>query len=60
MIDIPLRNSLYSGIYPERKVPRLSKTDQFTAAAGGLFAQWLRPRTNSFKWIIEILHKFKA
>ena len=56
MIDIPLRNSLYSGIYPERKVPRLSKTDQFTAAAGGLFAQWLRPRTNSFKWIIDAVN----
>ena len=56
MIDIPLRNSLYSGIYPERKVPRLSKTDQFTAAAGGLFAQWLRPRTNRFKWIIDAVN----
>jgi preprotein translocase subunit SecA len=53
MFDIPIKNSLYSGIYPERKVPRLSKTDQFTAAAGGLFAQWLRPRANRFKWIID-------
>jgi preprotein translocase subunit SecA len=56
MFDIPIKNSLYRGIYPERKVPRLSKTDQFTADAGGLFAQWLRPRSNRFKWIIDAVN----
>jgi len=56
MFDIPLKNSLYNRIYPERKELRLSKPDQFAAAAGGLLAQWLRPRANRFKWIIEAVN----
>jgi preprotein translocase subunit SecA len=56
MFNIPLKNNLYSGIYPERKIPRLSKTDQLAATAGGLFAQWLHPRAKSFKWIIDAVN----
>jgi len=56
MIDIPLNNSLYNRIYPERKEPRLSKPDQFAAAVGGRLTQWMRPRANRFKWIIEAVN----
>jgi preprotein translocase subunit SecA len=56
MLNISLNNSLYSDIYPERKEPRLSKTDQFAANAGGLLAEWLRPRAGSLKWIIKAVN----
>jgi preprotein translocase subunit SecA len=56
MLDIPLKNNLYNRIYPERKEPRLSKPDQVAAAAGGLLAQWLRPRANRFNWIVAAVN----
>ena len=45
-----------NGIYPERDAPRISKSDRLAAAIGGIFAPWLRPRAESFSWIIDAVH----
>jgi preprotein translocase subunit SecA len=44
-------------IYPEREEPRLKKGDRFSAAVGGIFAPWLRPRAGRFKWIVNAVHR---
>jgi preprotein translocase subunit SecA len=51
---------LAAGIYPERKEPRLSKVDRFAASMGGIFAPWVRPRSDRFRWIIEAVRSHAA
>jgi len=40
-------------LYPEREEPKLGKAERFAATVGGLFAPWLRPKAERFRWIID-------
>jgi preprotein translocase subunit SecA len=51
---------LATGLYPEREEPRLGKVDRFAATMGGVFAPWVRPRADRFRWIIEAVHSHAA
>ncbi|HDR17039.1 MAG TPA: prepilin peptidase, partial [Desulfobacteraceae bacterium] len=42
-----------TGLYPEREEERLGKMERFAANVGGLFAPWIRPGPERFRWIIE-------
>jgi preprotein translocase subunit SecA len=49
--SVTVRPIVAGGVYPEREEPRLKAADRFGAAAGGIFAPWLRPRPQGFAWI---------
>ena len=49
-----------TGLYPEREEPRLGKVDRFVANVGGLFAPWVRPRSERFDWIVAAVHSYAA
>jgi preprotein translocase subunit SecA len=41
------------GLYPEREETSLGKMDRFAAGVGGLFAPWIRPGPERFRWIVK-------
>jgi preprotein translocase subunit SecA len=43
-------------IYPEREEPKLGKVERFAATVGGLFAPWLRPKPERFRWILSAVN----
>ena len=56
MYSVAAQSSVTGRLYPEREEPRLGKMDRFAATVGGLFAPWVRPRPEQFRWIIEAVH----
>ena len=56
MYSITVKHGIIGKIYPEREEPRLNKADRFSAAVGGVFAPWLRPRAGRFMWIVEAVN----
>ena len=56
MYSITVKHGIIGKIYPEREEPRLNKADRFSAAVGGVFAPWLRPRAGRFMWIVEVVN----
>ena len=57
MSSVSLKSGMVGKIYPEREEPRLKKADRFSAAVGGIFAPWLRPRAGRFKWIVDAVNR---
>jgi len=51
---------LTTGLYPERDEPGPGKADRLSARIGGLFAPWVRPGPERFRWIIEAVRSHKA
>ena len=56
MSSVSVKSGMVGKIYPEREEPRLKKADRFSAAVGGIFAPWLRPRAGRFKWIVDAVN----
>jgi preprotein translocase subunit SecA len=56
MCSVTVKYGIIGKIYPEREEPRLNKADRFSAAVGGVFAPWLRPRAGRFMWIVEAVN----
>jgi preprotein translocase subunit SecA len=57
MSNVSVKPGIVGKLYPEREEPRLKKADRFSAAVGGIFAPWLRPRAGRFKWIVESVNR---
>jgi preprotein translocase subunit SecA len=43
-------------LYPEREEPKLGKVERLAATVGGLFAPWLRPQPERFRWILSAVN----
>ncbi|MGQ9647142.1 MAG: preprotein translocase subunit SecA [Thermodesulfobacteriota bacterium] len=56
MFSLTLPGGLFTGIYPERREPRMEWFDRVTATAAGFLAPWLRPRASRFEWIVDRVH----
>jgi preprotein translocase subunit SecA len=48
-----------AGLYPEREETSLGKMDRFAASVGGIFAPWIRPGPERFRWIIDAVRSHR-
>lgn len=48
-----------SGIYPERKEPRMEWLDRVAASVTGAFTPFIRPRVSQFNWIVDLANQYR-
>ena len=56
MYSLAPSQTLTGKLYPEREEPKLGKVERLAATVGGLFAPWLRPKAERFRWIIDAVN----
>lgn len=54
-LSVPITD--LSGIYPERREPRVEWLDRVAASVTGVFAPFIRPRASQFNWIIDYVNQ---
>jgi len=55
MFSLTLPKGIFTGIYPERREPRMEWLDRMAASATGRLAPWLRPHASRFDWIVDLV-----
>jgi len=56
MYSLAPTQTMPSTLYPEREEPKLGKVERLAATVGGLFAPWLRPKAERFRWILSAVN----
>jgi len=56
MYSVSIPPTLATGIYPERREPRVEWLDRLAASATGMLAPWLRPGASRFDWIVDLVN----
>lgn len=57
MFSLALPKGVFTGIYPERREPRMEWLDRMAASATGMLAPWLRPHASRFDWIVDLVNE---
>ena len=56
MYSVSIPPTVATGIYPERREPRLEWLGRLAASATGMLAPWLRPGASRFDWIVDLVN----